>query len=101
MPFYLCNSSQSSTQCLNWSAECYPSSSMNTSHQFLRRVGQQPARVGMNTLACLAEPTSWTVNLECKVGADTRRIFDALTVPEYIETWICVPGHHPECSNVT
>ena len=35
------------------------------------------------------------------MAADTRRIFDALTVPEYIETWICVPGYHSECRNVT
>jgi len=101
MPAYLCDSSQSSTQGLDWSVECYSVYSMNISHQFLRSVGQQPARVGMNTVAYVDEQPSWIVNLECRVGADTRRIFDALTVPEYIETWICVPGHHPECRNVT
>jgi uncharacterized protein YndB with AHSA1/START domain len=42
-----------------------------------------------------------TINMECSLAADTRRIFTALTVPEYIETWICVPGYHPECQNVT
>lgn len=42
-----------------------------------------------------------TINMECSLAADTRRIFTALTVPEYIETWICVPGNHPGCQNVT
>lgn len=42
-----------------------------------------------------------TIHLQCSVAADTQRIFYALTVPEYIETWICVPGCDPECRNVT
>lgn len=46
------------------------------------------------------ETPSWTINLQCSVAADTRRIFYALTVPEYIEAWICIPGCHPECRNV-
>ncbi len=43
----------------------------------------------------------WTVNMECSVAADTRRIFHALTVPEYMEAWISVPGYHPDCRNVS
>jgi uncharacterized protein YndB with AHSA1/START domain len=39
--------------------------------------------------------------MEYSLAADTRRIFNALTVPEYIEAWICVPGFHPDCQNVT
>src|SRR5579859_441908 len=101
MPFGLCNSSQNSDRVVDWNAECSPICHMNTSHRFLRSVAGHPASAEINSVARAAEPPSWTVNLECKVGADTRRIFDALTVPEYIETWICVPGHHPECCNVT
>jgi uncharacterized protein YndB with AHSA1/START domain len=62
--------------------------------QQLRGVSKQDRTSG-------SETPSWTVNLECSVAADTRRIFYALTVPEYIEAWICVPGYHPECRNVT
>jgi uncharacterized protein YndB with AHSA1/START domain len=45
-------------------------------------------------------PPGLTVNLECGLAADTRRIFRALTVPEYMEAWICVPCDHQECHNV-
>jgi activator of Hsp90 ATPase-like protein len=31
------------------------------------------------------------------VGADRRRIFDALTLPEYIEAWLTLPGDHAGC----
>ena len=34
------------------------------------------------------------------VGADRRRIYDALTVPEYIEAWMTLPGDHPGCHMV-
>ena len=55
----------------------------------------------MNSMARVVKPPTRTVNLEFRLAADTRKIFDALTVPEYIEAWICIPGHHPECSNMT
>lgn len=32
------------------------------------------------------------INLAIDVDAETRRIFQALTVPEYIEAWITFPG---------
>jgi hypothetical protein len=35
--------------------------------------------------------TNWTVAISIGVDADTRRIFQALTVPEYLEAWIDVP----------
>jgi len=75
--------------------------SMNIYDRFKGSIHQRQAGLALNTADCAAEPPSWTVTLECRVAADTRRVFDALTVPEYIETWICVPGHHPACSNVT
>lgn len=36
--------------------------------------------------------------LEVSIRADARRLFHALTDPEYLEAWICLPGHGPECS---
>jgi hypothetical protein len=57
--------------------------------------------VGGDSIAVAPIPQSRTIDIECSLAADTRRIFCALTVPEYIETWISVPGHHPECRNVT
>lgn len=38
-----------------------------------------------------------TIKMEFSVAADTRRIFEALTVPEYMELWMSLPGYHPGC----
>ncbi len=36
------------------------------------------------------------------VNADRRRVFHLLTIPEYMETWLLVPGRHKQSSmNVT
>lgn len=35
---------------------------------------------------------AWDVAITVSVNADRHRIFHALTVPEYMETWICLPG---------
>lgn len=43
-------------------------------------------------------PARWAVHLEFSIRADARRLFYALTVPEYIEAWMSFPGHHMECS---
>ena len=48
-----------------------------------------------------SDTPSSTFSLECSLAADTRRIFDALTLPEYIETWLSIPGHHAECRTMT
>lgn len=42
----------------------------------------------------------WTVHLELSIKAEVRRLFHALTAPEYIETWISFPGHPACCANV-
>jgi hypothetical protein len=39
-----------------------------------------------------------TVYLESNIKADARRLFHAITAAEYLETWICFPGHLPDCS---
>jgi uncharacterized protein YndB with AHSA1/START domain len=41
-----------------------------------------------------------TVHLELSIKAEVRRLFHALTAPEYIETWISFPGHAAGCANV-
>jgi Activator of Hsp90 ATPase homolog 1-like protein len=37
------------------------------------------------------------VALRVTVGADRRRIFDALTLPEYIEAWLTIPCSDSDC----
>lgn len=37
------------------------------------------------------------IALHADLAADRRRIFDALTVPEYIETWLSLPCTHVDC----
>jgi uncharacterized protein YndB with AHSA1/START domain len=39
-----------------------------------------------------------TVYLEANIRADARRLFYALTGPEYLETWLSFPGHECGCS---
>ena len=39
-----------------------------------------------------------SLSLEVSIRADARRLFHALTDPEYLEAWVCLPGHRPECS---
>jgi uncharacterized protein YndB with AHSA1/START domain len=34
----------------------------------------------------------WQISLSVSVNADRYRLFHALTVPEYMEAWICLPG---------
>jgi uncharacterized protein YndB with AHSA1/START domain len=59
--------------------------------------GNHAARRGVSK-----QPMSdrWTVLLEFSIRADARRLFHALTVPEYIETWLSFPGHHGNCANL-
>ena len=40
------------------------------------------------------------IALQMNVHADRRRIFDALTLPEYIETWLSLPCAHSDCRTV-
>jgi len=74
---------------------------MNNSHQIPSILRQQTHQVINRDTVSVSGAPSWTVRMECSMAADTERIFCALTVPEYIEAWICVPGYHPECHNQT
>jgi hypothetical protein len=42
--------------------------------------------------------TNWTIAISISVNADTRRIFQALTVPEYLEAWIDMPDRTTDSS---
>jgi hypothetical protein len=64
-----------------------------------------PARFERLGPACetrMPELTSdWSsLFLEASIRADIRRLFHALTVPEYLEAWISFPGHHFGCSTI-
>lgn len=39
-----------------------------------------------------------SVRAEASIHADIRRLFHALTDPEYLEAWVCAPDHRPGCS---
>jgi uncharacterized protein YndB with AHSA1/START domain len=54
-----------------------------------------PVRPGV-----VRQQRAWTVHLELSIKAEIRRLFHALTAPEYIETWISFPGHPSGCANV-
>jgi uncharacterized protein YndB with AHSA1/START domain len=38
------------------------------------------------------------LSFEVSIQADARRLFHALTTPEYLEAWLCLPGERPGCS---
>lgn len=42
--------------------------------------------------ACGVGTAQWAIAMSIAVDADAVRIFHALTVPEYLETWITMPG---------
>jgi hypothetical protein len=52
---------------------------------------QAPAASTAHRSTSEACETDWTVAMSIDVDADARRIFHALTVPEYLETWIDLP----------
>lgn len=39
-----------------------------------------------------------SLSLEMSIEADVRRLFHALTVPEYLEAWLSLPGVRPGCT---
>jgi len=41
-----------------------------------------------------------SIRMDVSIHADTRRLFHALTYPEYVEAWLSLPGHHRGCSTI-
>jgi|CZKZ01.1.fsa_nt_gi uncharacterized protein YndB with AHSA1/START domain len=85
----------------DWIFDCNSNREMNNPDLSQNRLRLVPRSTSKGCLAGTPAAPPWTVSVECSVAADTGRIFNALTVPEYMEAWICVPGHHPNCHNVT
>jgi len=42
-----------------------------------------------------AQQTDWSIFMSKVVHADAQRISQALTVPEYLEAWVCMPEQQP------
>ncbi len=40
----------------------------------------------------------WSIGTSICLNADVRRIFQLLTVPEYLEAWLCLPGNEADAS---
>ncbi len=64
-----------------------------------------PSRFERSLPACEARIQEFTSDcssllLEVSIRADIRRLFHALTVPEYLEAWISFPGDHFGCSTI-
>jgi uncharacterized protein YndB with AHSA1/START domain len=38
-------------------------------------------------------PGDAAIRMDLSIRADARRLFQVLTVPEYLEAWLCLPGH--------
>jgi uncharacterized protein YndB with AHSA1/START domain len=45
--------------------------------------------------AAHSQQPCWHISLTVSVNADRYRLFHALTVPEYMKAWICLPGDKP------
>jgi len=45
-----------------------------------------------NSLDVCLRDAPHTIRASVRVRAETRRLFQALTSPEYLEAWLCVPG---------
>lgn len=55
-------------------------------------VSHEPEILSKDRALAQAAGQDWAIRLSVNVNADARRIFQALTVPEYIETWMVFPG---------
>jgi uncharacterized protein YndB with AHSA1/START domain len=45
-------------------------------------------------------PDALSLDLQVSIHADIRRLFHALTDPEYLEAWLLLPGGRPGCSTL-
>jgi uncharacterized protein YndB with AHSA1/START domain len=63
------------------------------SHSLSKRRSSDRLGLGQNSTGDLR-----SLSMEVSIRADARRLFYALTDPEYLEVWICIPGHQSGCS---
>jgi len=94
------SSSQRSLNCDHWNCVCTFDRMMK--QNLVQMTPSLPERKVAARRGVARQLTSdrWTVFLEFSIRADARRLFHALTVPEYIEAWLSFPGHHRNCANV-
>jgi uncharacterized protein YndB with AHSA1/START domain len=68
----------------------------------LKQTVRRPIRsVSKRDVATASALSPWAVDMSCSLDADIKRIFNALTIPEYIEAWISVPGCRSDCQSVS
>lgn len=53
---------------------------------------QQEGQVRHNTLGRRMSKNSGAIDVRAEVQADAKRLFVALTEPEFLEAWVCLPG---------
>lgn len=58
---------------------------------------QHSASPGIVPSAGKLRISKWTIAMALSINTNVRRIFQALTVPEYQEAWFSMPGHGPDC----
>src|SRR5579863_2144604 len=51
-----------------------------------------PARTMREWKRCPSSENPYSISSMTRVNADRNRIYQALTVPEYIEAWLSIPG---------
>jgi uncharacterized protein YndB with AHSA1/START domain len=59
-----------------------------------------PQRMGSPSVSRKTEPfvaPQWSIELAISINTNVRRIFDAMTFPEYQEAWLRMPGHDLNC----
>jgi hypothetical protein len=59
-----------------------------------------PLRTGTPALSRSRQPmitSQWTIEMAVSVNTNIRRIFAAMTLPEYQEAWLRMPGHDFTC----
>ena len=60
---------------------------------------EQPTQMSGGQCTNMACKSDWNIAISIDVNADARRICQALTVPEYLEAWICTPDQ-PAASQI-
>jgi hypothetical protein len=56
------------------------------------------AAQGLKPCSVSSRKFDWTIAMSIAIDADAQRISQALTVPEYLEAWISMPGQQKDSS---
>ncbi len=80
-----------------WALACTLACRMNCESTSLQLEHSVASGLAIRKCVSTNESDVRAINIEVNLAADTRRIFEALTVPEYMEAWLSVPGYHSDC----